>query len=73
MHSSVENESTEQYTIHTIQVSVKRSQNLAQPKKNHGMIMSDSKFPHKNNWLYHPSKLLMYIKYINNNLITSTN
>lgn len=24
MHSSVENESTEQYTIHTIQVSVKR-------------------------------------------------
>lgn len=51
IHSSVENESTEQYTIHTIQVSVKRSQNLAQPKKNHGMIMSDSKFPHKNNWL----------------------
>lgn len=37
------------------------------------MIMSDSKFPHKNNWLYHPSKLLMYIKYINNNLVTSTN
>lgn len=42
MHSSVENESTEQYT--TIQVSVKRSQNLAQPKKNHGMIISDSNF-----------------------------